>query len=83
MSKQLLTQEELQELQTIKQSILGIASALGELEFQNTIIQLEKERLVEQVRQVKEKESEVLKGFGQKYGDGIINLETGEIDPRS
>ena len=83
MSKQLLTQEELQELQTIKQDILSIASAFGELEFQNTILQLEKEKLVSQVKEVKERETAALRSFGKKYGDGIINLETGEIDPRS
>ena len=83
MSKQLLTQEELQELKGIKDEVLSIASALGELEYQSTLIELEREKLVEQVRDVREREQQLLKGFGQRYGDGIINLETGEIDPRS
>jgi hypothetical protein len=83
MSKQLLTQEELQELKNIKNEVLSVASALGELEYQNTIIKIEKEKLVEQVEDIKEREQLLLKSFGQKYGDGIVNLETGEIDPRS
>lgn len=82
MSNQLLTQEELQQIKGIKDEILSIASALGELEYQNTVIALEKQKLVDQVQSVKERESVILKSFGQKYGDGIINLETGEIDPR-
>lgn len=83
MSKQLLTQEELQQLQEVKEEILNIASTLGELEYQKTIMQLEHDKLVARVKAIRETEQGLLKGFGQRYGDGIINLETGEIDPRS
>lgn len=83
MSKQLLTQEELQQLKGIKDEVLALASALGELEYQNTILKLEREKLDNQVKNVRDREQQLLKSFGQKYGDGIINLDTGEIDPRS
>jgi hypothetical protein len=83
MSKQLLTQEELQQLQEVKDEVLNIASALGELEYQKTVMQIEQDKLVARVKAIRETEQTLLKGFGQKYGDGIINLETGEIDPRS
>lgn len=82
MSKQLLTQEELQQLKNIKDEVLSVASALGELEYQNTIIKIEQEKLVARVKDIKEREQQLLKSFGEKYGDGIINLETGEIDSR-
>lgn len=83
MSKQLLTQEELQQLKGIKDEVLTTASALGELEYQSTILELERENLVDRIRDIRNREQQLLKSFGQKYGDGIINLETGEIDPRS
>lgn len=83
MSKQLLTQEELQELKTIKEEVLAAASALGEIEYQNTILQIEREKVVEKVKDIKDREQTLLRSFGQKYGDGVINLETGEIDSRS
>ena len=82
MSKQLLTQEELQQLQSIKQEIIAVASGLGELEYQKTLIELDVNELKTQVRIIKEKERGLLKSYGEKYGDGVINLETGEIDPR-
>jgi len=82
MSKQLLTQEELQQLQSIKQEIIAVASGLGELEYQKTLIELDVNDLKAQVKAIKEKERGLLKSYGEKYGDGIINLETGEIDPR-
>ena len=83
MTKQLLTQEELQQIKGIKEEILNVASSFGELEYQRTIVELEHQRLVDQVKSIKEREQAILKSFGGKYGDGIINLDTGEIDPRS
>jgi len=83
MSKQLLTQEELQQLQNIKQEIIAIASGLGELEYQKALIELDTNRLKSQIVIIKEREQVLLKSCGEKYGDGMINLETGEIDPRS
>lgn len=83
MSKQLLTQEELQQLKQIKEDIITTASTLGELEYQRIVINQEYGKIAESVKAIKERESTLLKSFGQKYGDGIINLETGEIDPRS
>jgi len=83
MSKQLFTQEELQQLQNIKQEIIAIASGLGELEYQKALIELDTNRLKSQIVIIKEREQVLLKSCGEKYGDGMINLETGEIDPRS
>lgn len=83
MSKQLLTKEELDQLKSIRENVMLIVSALGELEYQKILIQQEHEKLQKQVEAIREKEQVALKEFGQKYGDGIINLETGEIDPKS
>lgn len=83
MSKQLLTQEELQKLKEIKQQVISVASALGEIEYQKVILQIEHERLSTEVKKIKDAEQVILREFGQKYGDGIINLETGEVDLRS
>ena len=80
MSSKKLQTEELKQLQDIKQEIIGLASALGEIEYQLTLVELDKESVKRQVKDIKEKEQVLLKDFGQKYGDGIINLDTGEID---
>jgi len=82
MEQKTLTQEELQQLKEVKETIVAIASGLGELEYQKTLIDLDVTALKDQVRAIKGKEQELLKGFGEKYGNGVINLETGEIDPR-
>ena len=83
MSRQLLTQEELQQLKNIKKEVLAAASTLGELDYQTVLIQLERGKMIDEIKDIKEREQQLLKSFGQKYGDGIINLETGEIEPRT
>lgn len=74
-----LSQEELQQIQEVRKQMVQIASALGEISYQETILSLEKEKLVEGVKASREKERSLLDEFGKKYGDGVINLETGEI----
>ena len=56
-----LTQEELQQVQDIRKQALELASALGELGYQQVLIDLDKANLTQ----------------------AVINLETGEIQPRS
>ncbi len=78
-----LTQEELQQIQDIRKQALEVASALGELGYQQVLIDLDKASLTEAVKDLKQKERTLLDEFNKKYGDGVINLETGEIQPRS
>jgi len=77
-----LTQEELQQLKDIRQEILQLASTLGELGYQQILLDLDHEKLTEAVKDVKVKEQGLLANFSDIYGDGVINLETGEIQPR-
>ena len=83
MSQTKLQTEELKQLQDLKQEIIGLASALGELEYQSVLIEIDRESLKNQVKSAKDRERGLLKSFGEKYGDGVINLDTGEIQPRS
>ena len=78
-----LTQEELQQIQDIRKQALELASALGELGYQQVLIDLDKANLVESVKQVKQQERTLLEELNNKYGDGVINLETGEVQPRA
>ena len=83
MSNPTLSAEELQQVQEMRKQLLEIISALGELSYQETVISLEKQKLTELVKNIREKERVILEEFGKKYGDGVINLETGEIQAKA
>jgi hypothetical protein len=78
---QTLTPEELKEFQDVRADIYKSISTLGDLTYQKTLIELELEKLKDYIAQNAIKEKALLTGFGQKYGDGSINTETGEITP--
>ena len=75
-----LSQEELDSVKAIKNEYTNLAVSLGELELQKANIAKEKQRLLDTQLQLIEKENEIAKQLSDKYGNGTINLETGEIN---
>ena len=68
-----LTAEELDEVKKIRSSYNDLAISLGELE-------LEKARLLEFRKTLSDRELAIAKTLQDKYGEGSINLETGEVN---
>jgi predicted nuclease with TOPRIM domain len=68
-----LTTEELDEIKKIKASYNDLAISLGELE-------IEKSRLLEYRKNLSDAELVLAKKLQDKYGEGSINLETGEVN---
>jgi|LakMenEpi03Aug12_release.lakeMendotaPanAssembly.Ray.scaffolds.fasta_scaffold137622_7 hypothetical protein len=81
MEKQTLSPEELQEFQNNRQEAARLAAILGELHFQRTLLDLELENLKEAIKSNALKQRVQLKQLGEKYGDGSIDPETGDISP--
>jgi oligoribonuclease NrnB/cAMP/cGMP phosphodiesterase (DHH superfamily) len=75
----------IKELQTkYNQTILEIGAAEAQLIiFQENIEKLTeaKKGLVSDLKTIEQKESELVKTLQEKYGQGSINIETGEITP--
>jgi hypothetical protein len=69
-----LSEKELQELQSNQQTSNEIIFAIGELE-------LQKISLVDQYRELAQQQNKLGSELTEKYGDGKINLNTGEIIP--
>lgn len=69
-----LSKEELQKIQSNQQISNEIIFAIGELE-------LQKISLVDQYRELAQQQNELGSDLTKKYGDGKINLSTGEITP--
>jgi len=67
-----LTAEELQSVISIREEYTNIALALGEIE-------IEKDQLLEKLKKVKENELIVAQQLTSKYGEGTIDVSTGEI----
>ena len=74
-----LTSEELEAVKSIKNEYTNLALSLGELELQAANIAKEKQRLLTTQSELTEKEIELSKTLTEKYGNGTIDIETGEI----
>lgn len=78
---QKLTPEELQELQGYRNEAARFGAILGEFAYQQTLIEFELEVIKAGIKENAKKQQEYLKSLGEKYGDGSISIETGEITP--
>jgi len=68
-----LTAEELQAVKNIRQDYTNLALSVGELE-------LQKFNLLEKYQtEILNRETQLAKQLQEKYGDGTIDLETGEV----
>jgi hypothetical protein len=83
-----LTQEELQSIKDLQskynQSIFEIGASEAQLiVFQENIEKLieAKKGLVSDLKTIEQKEAELINSLQEKYGQGNINIETGEITP--
>ena len=79
MSKKKLSKEELQTLKGLQTQENNLVVSFGQVEYQIASLETQKDNLIE-AKQVFEKErTEFAKVLNEKYGDGSINLETGEV----
>ena len=77
MAEQKLTPEEVIEIKSIQETQEKLVTGFGELEFQIQTLELQKEKLIEQLETYKTKEKELANQLSQKYGNGTINIEEG------
>ena len=77
MAEQKLTPEEIKQLTTIQENQQQLVTSFGELEFQIQTLELQKEKLVEQLESYKTKEVTIANELSKKYGNGTINIEEG------
>jgi hypothetical protein len=67
-----LTEEELQSIKNVRQEYTNLALAFGELE-------LQKLNLLEAQKELVAKEAQLAQQLQEKYGQGTIDLNTGEV----
>jgi len=73
-----ITENELQRVSYIKKEALDVASVLGELNYQKTIIDLQIDAQKQRIVQLRKDEEKLFADLKENYGNISINLETGE-----
>lgn len=77
--KVILSSEELTAVKDIQNDGQFITQQFGILEIQIQDLEIQKDDLVESLKNLKVRESNFLKEIESKYGKGSINVETGEF----
>jgi regulator of replication initiation timing len=74
-----LTEEEIQSLRDLSFRQSNLINALGQLEYQITLLENNKSALKERIQGLEEENKTLGQALTEKYGNGSLNLETGEI----
>lgn len=74
-----LTQEELKQLTEVKEKRNQIIHNLGQVDIQRAMLEGQRSLILENLTNLQEEESKVGKELQEKYGDGNIDMETGEF----
>lgn len=74
-----LTPDEIRSLSDFQVRNQELIIKFGQLEYEFQNLSSQKQMLINEFNSLKESELSLSKSFREKYGDGNINLETGEI----
>jgi hypothetical protein len=79
METKVLTQEELTQLKNLQTRQNNLLMDLGSIEYRMSLLEQTKNDLKSQVLEIERLNNELGAQLTQKYGNGTLNLETGEI----
>lgn len=79
MKTQVLTQEEVTNLKSVREKRLQLTESFGILELRVQEINLQKEYLKTELQKLRQEETDLGKILQEKYGDGSIDLDKGEF----
>jgi hypothetical protein len=77
--KQLLSQEEINKLKWLQDKNLELNAKFGSLEYQIQTLLLDKQEVVKELEGYRVKQMQISQELQDKYGEGYINIETGEF----
>jgi DUF1009 family protein len=83
METKVLTQEEIQSLKSFKEEQIDVVALLGNIEYQIQLLDIQKQKLKEEIQNQIQKQNKYAENLQQKYGEGNIDLEKGEFTPIS
>jgi chaperonin cofactor prefoldin len=74
-----ISDDEFARLNLLKQDAIEIASSLGELNYQKTVLDLQIEDLKNKIKEIRSRESNLFQELQSKYGNVSININNGEF----
>ena len=74
-----LDPSELQNLKELQQEQTTLITNFGQVEFQLQLLEIQKEKLIEDLEKIKGKETTLAESLEEKYGQGVINIEEGTL----
>lgn len=72
-----LTEEELKNLTQLKQTQENLVINLGELSYQVESLQIQKQQVINELKDLLEQQNDIGASLKAKYGDGTIDLNEG------
>lgn len=79
MEKIQLTPEELSKLQDSNVKVADIVASLGQIEIQMSLLKDNKRSLLDTFAQIQQDQEQLAQELTQKYGDGTIDITSGEF----
>jgi hypothetical protein len=79
MEKIQLAPEELSRLQELNSKVADIVTSLGQIEIQISLLKENKRSLLDSFAQIQQDQEVLAQELTQKYGDGKIDITTGEF----
>ena len=76
-----LSKEELEQLRSFQVRNNNITIRLGQVDIQKAIIEGQRSDLLDKLADLQEESNKVGKQLQEKYGEGNIDLDAGEITP--
>jgi len=80
-SKVILTETEISTLKEVQAEITNAYQELGQVEYQLKLLRDAKDRLHQLLGESYAKQEELTKSLSDRYGEGSVNIETGEFTP--
>jgi len=77
--RKVLTEEEIKVLKTLNDKNFKVINTLGRIEYQIALLEEEKQKAKVEIMQLEAESRTLGEQLNQKYGDGTIDLEAGEI----
>ena len=81
MENKKLTQEELQQIETVKQKSQAVVQELGQIELLKLNLKSRREGALAFLEELKQEEKALAEALEAAYGKGTIDLEKGEFTP--